>query len=118
MKFDLVRPCTHCPFRSDRPFGLRRGRSKEIASDILSATGHLEPTQRESRKPANWAKVEPWLRNSLLAALTCRPIGSRRRSGIHVRRDKAAPCSVAVAAAYCALCAATSRSRYCRTIFE
>jgi hypothetical protein len=61
-----------------------------IASDILSATGHLEPTQRESRKPANWAKVEPWLRNSLLAALTCRPIGSRRRSGIHVRRDKAA----------------------------
>jgi hypothetical protein len=35
IKFDLVRPCTHCPFRSDRPFGLRRGRSKEIASAIF-----------------------------------------------------------------------------------
>ena len=34
MKFDLVRPCAHCPFRSDRPFGLRRGRCEEIADAL------------------------------------------------------------------------------------
>lgn len=31
MKFDLNRPCSDCPFRSDRPFPLRR------AGDILRA---------------------------------------------------------------------------------
>jgi hypothetical protein len=35
MKFDLVRPCADCPFRSDRPFGLRPGRPKEIAAFLF-----------------------------------------------------------------------------------
>lgn len=33
MKFDLTRPCAHCPFRSDRPFGLRR--AAEIATALF-----------------------------------------------------------------------------------
>lgn len=36
MKFDLVRPCAHCPFRSDiRPF-LTQERAAEIARALLS----------------------------------------------------------------------------------
>jgi len=30
MRFDLVRPCGDCPFRSDLHFGLRPGRVREI----------------------------------------------------------------------------------------
>ncbi len=30
MNFDLVRPCSNCPFRSDRRFYLARGRVREI----------------------------------------------------------------------------------------
>jgi hypothetical protein len=38
MKYDLVRPCSNCPFRSDiKPF-LRRGRGEEIA-DVLRRGG-------------------------------------------------------------------------------
>jgi hypothetical protein len=33
MRFDLVRPCSNCPFRSDRPFHLRRERVLEILGD-------------------------------------------------------------------------------------
>jgi hypothetical protein len=35
LKFDLVRPRATCPFRSDRPFGLRRERCKDIAADVF-----------------------------------------------------------------------------------
>jgi hypothetical protein len=35
MKFELTRPCAHCPFRSDRPFGLRRARCEEIAAALF-----------------------------------------------------------------------------------
>jgi Family of unknown function (DUF6283) len=35
MNFDLVRPCAHCPFRSDRPFGLRRERCEDIAAVLF-----------------------------------------------------------------------------------
>lgn len=34
MKFDLVRPCPHCPFRNDRPGYLRRERAIEIATAL------------------------------------------------------------------------------------
>ena len=30
MKFDLIRPCDNCPFRSDKPFPLAPGRVREI----------------------------------------------------------------------------------------
>ena len=33
MRFDLVRPCSDCPFRSDRPFHLNRERVLEILGD-------------------------------------------------------------------------------------
>jgi len=36
MKFDLIRPCAHCPFRSDiKPF-LRQDRAEEIAETLLN----------------------------------------------------------------------------------
>jgi hypothetical protein len=35
MKFELTRPCAKCPFRSDRPFGLRRARCEEIAAGLF-----------------------------------------------------------------------------------
>jgi hypothetical protein len=35
LNFDLVRPCADCPFRSDRPFGLRRERCEEIAAALF-----------------------------------------------------------------------------------
>lgn len=34
MKFDLVRPCADCPFRSDKKFHLARGRAREILRGI------------------------------------------------------------------------------------
>lgn len=33
MRFDLIRPCPNCPFRSDRKFWLRR--AAEIADAIF-----------------------------------------------------------------------------------
>lgn len=35
MKFYMVRPCPHCPFRTDRPGYLRRTRAAEIAEGLL-----------------------------------------------------------------------------------
>jgi hypothetical protein len=35
VKFDLIRPCAHCPFRSDYAFGLRPGRCAEIAAALF-----------------------------------------------------------------------------------
>lgn len=34
MKFDLVRPCPHCPFRQDIPAYLRGDRAQEIATSL------------------------------------------------------------------------------------
>jgi hypothetical protein len=34
MRFDLVRPCGDCPFRSDNPFSLSRERVLEILGDV------------------------------------------------------------------------------------
>lgn len=36
MKFDLVRPCANCPFRTDVPGYLRRARAEEIAHSIVN----------------------------------------------------------------------------------
>jgi len=33
MRFDLVRPCANCPFRSDKPFFMKRERVLEILGD-------------------------------------------------------------------------------------
>jgi hypothetical protein len=33
MRFDLTRPCSNCPFRSDRPFHLHPDRVREILGD-------------------------------------------------------------------------------------
>ena len=50
MKFELARPCAHCPFRRDRPFGLRRARCEEIAAGLfeqdLTFTCHETTSQR------------------------------------------------------------------------
>jgi hypothetical protein len=35
MKFDLIRPCPHCPFRTDRPGYLGARRAGEIADGLL-----------------------------------------------------------------------------------
>lgn len=34
MKFDLIRPCADCPFRSDKKFYLAKGRAREIIDGI------------------------------------------------------------------------------------
>lgn len=36
MKYDLVRPCPHCPFRTDIPGYLRPERARQIARDVAS----------------------------------------------------------------------------------
>lgn len=36
MKFDLIRPCANCPFRTDHPGYLRAERAEEIADALLS----------------------------------------------------------------------------------
>lgn len=36
MKFDLSGPCSHCPFRNDRPGFLRPERAEEIAETVLA----------------------------------------------------------------------------------
>lgn len=35
MLFDLIRPCTHCPFRADHPGYLTSARAEEIAYALL-----------------------------------------------------------------------------------
>lgn len=35
MKFDLVRPCSNCPFRSDIPAYLNKKRAKEITDALI-----------------------------------------------------------------------------------
>lgn len=35
MKYDLIRPCKHCPFRSDIRGYLRQERAEEIAESLL-----------------------------------------------------------------------------------
>lgn len=35
MRFDLKRPCKDCPFRSDRPGYLTRGRASEIVRHLM-----------------------------------------------------------------------------------
>lgn len=35
MKFDMIRPCVHCPFRNDAPGYLRPTRAAEIADALL-----------------------------------------------------------------------------------
>lgn len=35
MKFTMVRPCAHCPFRSDIPGYLHPERAKEIAASVV-----------------------------------------------------------------------------------
>ena len=34
--FDLVKPCSDCPFRTDKAFYLRSGRAEEIAASLES----------------------------------------------------------------------------------
>jgi len=53
MKFDLVRPCAHCPFRSDRPFGLRRARCEEIAAGLFERDQTFI-CHETSNDPRNW----------------------------------------------------------------
>lgn len=36
VKFDLTKPCSSCPFRTDVPFYLHPGRAKEIAEALLA----------------------------------------------------------------------------------
>lgn len=35
MKYDLVRPCAHCPFRTDKEGYIRGARAEEIASSLI-----------------------------------------------------------------------------------
>lgn len=35
MNYDLTSPCGNCPFRSDKPFHLRRGRMVEILRTLI-----------------------------------------------------------------------------------
>ena len=39
MKFNLIRPCENCPFRSDKLFPLHSERAKEIAKHLLENDG-------------------------------------------------------------------------------
>lgn len=35
MKFDLIRPCADCPFRTDTQFHFRPGRAEEIVRSVV-----------------------------------------------------------------------------------
>jgi hypothetical protein len=55
MRFDLVRPCADCPFRSDRRFPLRR--AGEIAEGIFA--GDLTFTCHNTLRPRRWRRGRP-----------------------------------------------------------
>jgi len=48
MKFDLVRPCAHCPFRSDIKPYLRAGRVEDIERSLERSTFACHETTVES----------------------------------------------------------------------
>ena len=56
----LWRPCAHCPFRSDRPFGVRRARCEKIPTALfgrdLTFTCH-ETT--EQPVPQHYPRIDP-----------------------------------------------------------
>lgn len=55
MKFDLKRPCPHCPFRKDIPGFLRRERASGIARDIANGSTFA---CHETTVPDEWDEGE------------------------------------------------------------
>lgn len=41
MKFDLTRPCSNCPWRTDKPFHLRADRVEEIMTAVTEQDAHF-----------------------------------------------------------------------------